>query len=144
MASGDISMSLSGLKLAEIAKLVEAGEANPVQKVGAFNGFSLTFDDDKLMDAIFALSALQTGGSPEDLRQSVPAMMNMAGLQLAMLNPRFTDYIQALGGFIKNGGTLKIEAKPAQPMPIEALMESVENEPQTLPDTLNLTVTTTK
>ena len=56
-------------------------------------------------------------------------MMNMAGLQLAMLNPRFTDYIQALGGFIKNGGTLKVEAKPAQPVPLDTLMATVKSEP---------------
>ena len=142
----DFSMSaeLSGLKLNEIAAAMENGDENAFLTLGRFNGFSLELADESLLDVLFAFSALQMGGTGDDLRQSVPAMIRLGGLQAAQLNPRISDYIDALAEFVGKGGALKIEAAPQDPVGFAGLQEAGATAPQTLPDVLELTITHTE
>lgn len=139
---GDMSMSfaLSKLKLEDIGQANEDGEENAVGEIGAFKGFNLKLVDEKALDALFDLSALQMGGSGADLRQSAPAMIRLSGAQFAQLNPRFSDYVSAVADFVGEGGTLEIAANPAEPVSFADLKADTLN-PMAMPDVLGLTVT---
>jgi hypothetical protein len=138
-----MGLGLSGLKLDDAAEAMENGEDNPLAVLGAFDNFSMKLEDKKALDAIFDLSALQMGGSGEDLRQSAPAMIRLSGMQLAQFNPRVSGYVEAVANFVAKGGTLEISANPAEPVSF-ADLESGGVTPQTLPDVLDLKVTHTK
>ncbi len=141
LADFSMTMDFSGLKLSEIAKAKDNGEDKPVAAHGKFNGFSMKVTDEKALDAIFAIAALQMGGTGADLRQSAPAMIRLGGAQAAMMNPRISDYVTALADFIAKGGTLEIKAQPADPVAFSALESTGTTAPQTLPDVLELEVT---
>ncbi|GJL95510.1 MAG: hypothetical protein DHS20C05_19150 [Hyphococcus sp.] len=138
----DIAMGfgLGGLKLDDIAAAQENGADNVVAALGTLNGLSLTLADEKALDAIFALSALQMGGSGEDLRASASGMIRLAGAQGAMMNPKIAAYVDAVADFVARGGTLEIVADPADPVAFSALQSGAVS-PATLPDVLGLTVT---
>ncbi len=142
-ANFSMGLGLSGLKLDEASEAMANGENNPLAALAAFNNFSLKLEDKKALDAIFDLSALQMGGSGEDLRQSAPAMIRLSGMQVAQLNPRISDYVEAVANFVAKGGTLEVSANPTEPVSFSEL-ESGDVTPQTLPDMLDLKVTHTE
>ena len=136
-----MDLGLSELKLNEMAAAKAAGEENPFGAVGAFRNFSLKLEDEKALDAIFAIAALQMGGTGEDLRQSAPAMIRLSGAQAAQMNPKFSEYVNAVADFVAKGGTLEISAAPAEPVAFATLQETGATAPQTIPDVLGLQVT---
>ena len=135
----DFSMNadFSDLKLADMAAAKENGAETPFIEIGKFNGFSMKVADEKALDAIFAVAALQMGGTGEDLRLSAPAMIRLSGAQAAQMNPKFSDYLDALANFIGKGGSLEIKAAPKEPVAFSAFANAG---PQALPDTLGLEV----
>ncbi len=139
---GDFSMgfALGGLKLKDIGEAKADGEENAAASLTTFKNFNLKIVDQKALDAIFDLAALQMGGTGDDLRQSAPAMIRLSGAQFAQMNPRFTDYVNAVANFVAEGGTLEINAEPEEPVGLADLQAGAIN-PMALPDTLNLTVT---
>lgn len=141
VASFSASGAFSNLKLDEIATAMEEGDDDAVLSKGAFRNFSLKIEDEKALDAIFALAALQMGGTGEDLRMSAPAMIRLSGGQLAQMNPVMSDYVNALADFVAKGGSLEIAAKPAEPVPFMSLQAAGATAPQTVPDVIGLTVT---
>jgi len=138
----DLAMTadFGGFKLDDIAK-AQTGDVEAISALGSFKGFSLTVADEKLLDAIFAIAALQMGGSASDLRQSAPAIIRLSGAQMGQLNPRISGYVNALADFIAKGGTLAIKAQPEEPVTFSALQAVGQTAPQTLPDVLELEVT---
>ncbi len=141
LADFSLALGFSGLKLNEMAAAQESGDGDVIMSHGAFNNFSLKVADEKALDAIFALSALQMGGTGEDLRFSAPAMIRLSGAQAAQMNGRISGYANALAEFVAKGGTLEINAKPAKPVAFTALQTAGATAPQTLPDVLELEVT---
>lgn len=141
LADFSMNAAFSGLKLNDLAAAQADGEENILLSNGSFDSFSLTLEDENALDAIFALSALQMGGTGEDLRQSAPAMMRLAGVQAAQFNPRISDYINAAAEFIGKGGALDIMASPAAPVSFVSLQSTGVTAPQTLPDVLDLKIT---
>ena len=139
-ADFSLGLALSGLKLKDIADAEEDGEINPVATLGKFNSFTMSLTDEKALDALFALSALQMGGTGEDLRLSAPAMIRLSGAQFSQMNPRLNGYINAVADFVGSGGTLEISATPAEPVPFSAL-QGAGAAPQDLPDVIDLQVT---
>lgn len=144
LADFKTDLSLAGLELEKVNALLEAEDANPIVKAGAFKGFGLTLVDKTLLDAIFDMSALEMGGSGADLRQSTPAIIRLSGMQAASLNPRIADYVEAVANFIAMGGTIEIAARPKAPVPLAAIEATGESGPEVLPDLLDLKVTHTK
>jgi hypothetical protein len=138
----DMSMrfSLAGANLKEIAAAQEAGSENPFAENAKLKSLSLKVDDEKGLDAIFALAALQMGGTGDDLRQSAPALIRLSGAQVAQMNPRFPDYVDAFADFVAKGGSLEIAASPEEPFGAASLSDG-SVAPQALPDVLDLTVT---
>jgi hypothetical protein len=141
VADVSAKVGFSNLKLADMAAAMESGETEAVLNQGALKGFSLEVKDEKALDAIFALAALQMGGTGEDLRMSVPAMIRLSGAQAAQMNPRIAGYVDALANFVSKGGSLAIAAAPAEPVAFTALQATTATAPQTFPDVINLTVT---
>jgi hypothetical protein len=139
----DLSFDLgfSELKLNEMAAAKAAGEEKPFTAVGSFRNLSLTLEDEKALDAIFAIAALQMGGTGEDLRQSAPAMIRLSGAQAAQMNPKFSEYVNAVANFVAKGGSLEVSANPAEPVAFATLQETGALAPQTIPDVLGLQVT---
>ncbi|NNE40270.1 MAG: hypothetical protein HKN14_05050 [Marinicaulis sp.] len=136
-----MNLSLADLKLEEIA--AERDEDAESPKFGALKNFSLELKDEKALDTLFAISALQMGGTGDDLRQSAPAMIRLSGAQFAQMNPAFSSYVNAVADFVAKGGSLKISAQPEDPLAFSALQNGEVN-PMTLPQTLNLEVTHAK
>ena len=135
-----LGLDLSGLKLKDLKKAHESGDKDLFASLGAFNDFSMTLKDEKALDAVFAIAALQMGGgTAEDLRQSAPAMIRLSGMQIAQMSPRLSDYVDAIADFVGKGGTLEISASPKDPVAFSAL-QGAGLAPQDLPETLNLTV----
>ncbi|WP_411817048.1 hypothetical protein [Hyphococcus sp. DH-69] len=135
------NISFADLKLEELARAAEEGETNFVREQGAFKGFTLNVKDEKALDAIFDIAALQMGGSGEDLRVSAPGLIRLSGAQAAQMNPRISSYIDAVANFVGKGGALEISAVPAEPVPFTTLQSTGVTAPQTIPDVLDLTVT---
>lgn len=136
-----LNLDLSGFEIAKIADAIEAGDDAAVADTASFKDFSMTLADEKLLEAIFDITAIQTGGSGADLRQSVPAMIRLSGAQAGELGPRFPAYVDAIANFVASGGTLKISAEPPKPVSIQSIATTGETAPQTLPDLLNLEIT---
>ncbi len=140
LADFAMELEFSGLKLKDIEKAKDNGDDNPIEVLGKLNNFKLTLADDKALDAIFAIAALQMGGSAKDLRQSAPMMIRLSGASMTQVNPRVSDYVDAVAGFVSKGGTLEIQAAPKEPVALSVL-KGAGTSPQTLPDVINLTVT---
>ncbi|PQA87943.1 hypothetical protein [Hyphococcus luteus] len=140
-ANFDLGLGFGDFKLADIAAAMEDGDDEAILTQGAFKNFSMKLEDEKALDAVFALAALQMGGTGEDLRASVPAMIRLSGAQVAQMNERVTDYVNALADFVAEGGSLEVAATPAEPVPFATLQTAGATAPQTLPDVIDLTVT---
>ncbi len=140
-ANFDFDLGFGDLKLAEIASAMDDGDSDAILNKGAFRKFSLKLEDERALDAIFSLVALQMGGTGEDLRASVPAMIRLSGAQAAQMNPRISDYVNAVADFVAKGGELEIAATPAEPVPFATLQATGITAPQTIPDVLDLQVT---
>ena len=137
LADFSTKLALEDLKLEDMGKAKEDGGDDASS--GALKSFSIAIKDEKALDAIFALSALQMGGTAEELRQSAPAMIRLSGLQAAQINPRMTGYIDAIADFVAKGGTLEITATPAEPVSFYSLRGNAVA-PGELPNILDLNV----
>ncbi len=137
-----LGFDLGGLQIEKLAAMIEAGEENPVGALGLFERFNLTLEDEKMLDVIFDIAALQMGGGTgADVRQSAPAMVRLSSAQAASINPKFGDYANAFAAFLEEGGTLEVNAAPSEPVALAAIAEAGEAGPGALPDVINLTVT---
>ncbi len=139
-----MAFGLEGLKLDDIAAAQTENNAESIAAAVAFRNLSLKIEDEQALDVLFALSALQMGGTAEDLRQSAPAMIRLSGAQAAQMNPRIADYVDAVADFVAEGGTLEISADPEEPVLMMTLQQTMQTAPQSLPDVINLTVTRSK
>ena len=88
----------------------------------------------------FAVVRSSTGLVPMVGGSGFVSMIRLSGAQVAQMNARFTDYVNALADFVADGGAIEIRAEPEEPLALTAL-QNANGAPQTLPDVLNLTVT---
>lgn len=143
-ADFDLDVSLDGLELAKIEAGRAAGAAQPVADLARLKSFSLVIKDEQLLDAFYALSALQTGGTAKDMRSATPAMMRFGKLELERDNPRIAGFVDAVAEFLEDGGTLEIRAAPETPVPLEALAAAAAGGPDAMAAAINLAVTRKK
>jgi hypothetical protein len=131
---------------AELATLHAAGIAEDEAAFTniAINDFTLRIEDDKLLDVIFGVAALQMGQDAEQLRASAPLFISMGSAQFAQMNPAIPGYLEAVSGWITNGGTLEVKMSPENPVSFGSIAAAASVTPQTLPDVLSLTVTHTE
>ena len=103
------------------------------------NNFRLAITDRSLTQRILDFQAAQMGSTGDQLAASVPMFigMGMAGLQM----PDLTDMVtRAVGDFVKEKGTLSVEAKPEQPISVGSLIAAGQSNPKQIPEMLNLQV----
>jgi hypothetical protein len=143
-ADFDFDLAVEGLELAKIEAGRAAGAAQPVADLARLRSFSVVIKDEELLDAFYALSALQTGGTAKDMRAATPAMMRFGKLELQRDNPRMAGYVDALADFLEDGGTLEISAAPETPVPFNALGAAASGGPDAMAAAINLTVTRKK
>ncbi len=126
---------------------IAAGK-EPMQAYGAImpnlsqvklEGFTLAIIDDSLTGKLLDFQASQMGTTGEQLALGAPMMI---GLGMGGLNmPAFTDMVtKAVGNFLKNKGSLTVEAKPPEPVSIMQLVLSGQADPTKIPDMLNLQI----
>ncbi len=144
LADTTLSVELAGLELEKINAAMAAGEKDAVVTQGQFKGFGLKVADDNLLDALFELAAIESGQTAADMRAQAPAMVRLSGAQLAAMNPRFGEYVDAIANFLAEGGTLEIKTNPPAPVPFMTIMMTGQTAPEALPDVLGLSVTHTK
>lgn len=122
----------------------------------AFSGLTITADDDGLLEALFATTiavansdlmadnpqaGMIANQTPEGLRQMAAGLMRAGATQVATQFPPAVDYINAVAGFIADGGVLTISAQPTEPLGIMQFQTFGDLGPQEMVDTLGLTVT---
>lgn len=135
-----MGLSVGGFKIDAIASAIETDDPTALSEAAVFYSFSVALKDEKFLDAAFDIAALQMGGTGDDLRQSVPAMIRLSGAQLGEFNPRVPGYVEAVAAFVADGGSLEISARPDEPASLLAIAAASQTAPQTLPDLLNLEV----
>lgn len=135
-ADSDLDFALDGLELDKIAAARAEGAARPPPgDLARLKSFLLIIDDDAMLDAFFALTALESGGSAEDLRKTAPAFIRLASGEALQASSGLGEVVAALADFIEEGGVLTIGAKAATPLPLGALASP------SAADALNLTAT---
>lgn len=139
-----IDFALEGLELKKVAAAHDAGAANPVEELARLKSFTAIVSDETMLDAFYALSALETGGEAKDMRAATPAMMRLAKLELKQKSPKLASYIDAVATFLEDGGTLEVKASPETPVPLSAIGASAAGGPDAMAEAINLTVTRSK
>lgn len=89
------------------------------------HNFSLSIDDDSLVDRMFTLAASQSGEDPQQLRNQTVMMMGMAPMMAAQSGVDSALLAEAVGAateFIKEPGTLTISLDPGSPLNIGELV----------------------
>ncbi|WP_295811878.1 hypothetical protein, partial [uncultured Nitratireductor sp.] len=139
---GDVDMNfgLSGAPLPQLYQAVTT--ENPMMLMGmAVDGLSIRIRDREMVDTAVEIAALQTGQDAGELRDSLPAMLELGSAQAAAVIPEINDYVAALSAFVSDGGTLEIAMTPDEPVPLMTLMLLSQTSPQMIPSTLALRVT---
>ena len=83
--------------------------------------FSLTIDDNSLVDRLFTLAASQSGEDPQQLRNQAIMGMGMAPMMAAQSGvdaELVSEAVSALTDFIKEPGTLTFSVSPESPLVI--------------------------
>lgn len=140
----DFDAAFEGLELQKIDAARGAGGASPAFDLAKLKSFSVVLVDEKMLDGFYALAALESGGSAEDMRAAAPAMLRLGKLELQRENPRMGGYVEAVARFLEEGGTLTIKAAPDAPVPLAAIATAGAGGPDAIAETLNLTVTQKK
>lgn len=140
----NIDAAFEGLDLARMETARAADERNPVGELARLKRFSFILDDDEMLDAFYALSALQTGGEAKDIRAATPALMRLTQLELKRSNPRIASYVDALADFLEDGGTLEVKAEPETSVPLSAIGAAAAGGPDAMAAAVNLSVTQRK
>ena len=130
-----LSIDVSDVTLNALAAAAKIESDTPV---GALKNFNLAVKDEALLDTIFEISALQTGGNAATLRNAAPAMLRLSALELATYGPEYPRYVNAVADFISEGGLLTISAEPEEPLAFTAL-QSIDD-PTAFPKILSLQI----
>lgn len=140
-ADFNFSFDLAGLQIDKIEMAMKEGDDAAIASTAAFKGLHVRLADEKMLDAIYDLAALQMGGTGADLRQSTPAMVRLSGAQAAQISPRIADYVEAVATFLGEGGVIEIAARPKEPVPFAQIAAAGAAGPQAVPDLLDLKIT---
>ncbi|NBN77926.1 hypothetical protein GWI72_06545 [Microvirga tunisiensis] len=144
MGSLALAFKIGGLT-ADVVKKLEAAKDNSEESMALLQGLSvsslrLRFENASLVDRVLDQQAKAAGTDRAAFVTQLKAGMPM---MLALLqNPDFqTSVSTALSSFLDKPGSLTVEAKPAQPVPVAQIMGTAMLAPQTLPQVLGVAVT---
>lgn len=105
-----------------------------------FHSARIHFSDDTLTGKVLEFAAQQQGGRARDVANQAKAMVPFMMMQIGdqQLTAQATTAVSA---FLDNPGNLVVSAKPPAPVPFALLMAGAMGAPQTLPQTLGVTIT---
>ena len=152
----DLSMSyaITGYT-AEIAQKIQkaqmkmGADGDPMQAFAAimpdlanvkFEELKINLTDRSLTGKLLDFQGQQMGTTGDQLAAGAPMMigLGMGGLQM----PKLTEMVtEAVGKFLKDKGTLSIEATPTAPVPIMNMIVAGQSDPKAIPDLINLKIT---
>jgi hypothetical protein len=131
-----LDFQLAGLQRSAFVKLDQLADA--IMRM-VFTGGQLTVQDDSLVNRIIDMLAKQQGKTSADLRKeftgALPFMLMM--LRNPGFQAKLTPVIQA---FIQNPGKLVFTAKPKNPVPVTAIISTLEKTPEKAIDLLAVDV----
>ena len=99
LADFKLATELSELKLSGIDDSDFEGSFQTFFQQAKLGAFEMTINDENLLNAAYGLSALSTGRSAEEARKSLPALVRVLGMQASLLNPKVSDYVNAVASF---------------------------------------------
>lgn len=135
------SLAISG----EIGNVPTSGSVDSEQAMEVLAGLSLqslslTYMDNSLASRILDSAAQMQGVDRDQYVNQLAAALPF--FLAALRNPDFqTKVADAIGAFLKNPQSLKIELKPEAPVSGAEIMGLVGTAPQALPDRLNASIT---
>lgn len=105
-----------------------------------FHSADIAFTDDSLTNKVVEFVAGMQGMKPSDITNQAKAVLPFVLAELK--NPEFSTAVtQAVSKFLDNPGTLRVSAKPAEPVPFAMIMAGAMSAPQSLLGTLSVGVT---
>ena len=153
MFNMDFTYRIEGYTLDVIRKLNEASISietgtPPMEAYGAImpelsglklSNLKMALTDKSLTGRALDFQARQMGTTGDQLAQGAPMMIGMGLANLQM--PELTEMVtKAVGDFLRDKGTLTVEAKPAEPVGLVNLFMAGTAEPKRVPELLNLQV----
>lgn len=140
LADFDLDVALEGLELAKIEAARAAGGRQPALELARLKSFSAIVEDEQLLDAFYALSAIETGETDREIRAATPALLRVAKVGFERESPRIASYIEAVADFLEDGGALEVRAQPETPVPLNAIAAAAQGGPDAIAEAVNLTV----
>lgn len=144
MGTWAMALKIGGLT-GDVVTQLEAAKDNSEQSLALLQGLtvntvSVRFDNNSLVERVLDQQAKGAGtdraGFVTQLKAGLPMMLSL------LQNPEFqTSVSSALSSFLDKPGSLKLEAKPGQPVPVAQIMGTAMLAPQTLPQVLGVAIT---
>ena len=144
MGTWAMALKIGGLT-GDVVTQLEAAKDNSEQSLALLQGLtvntvSVRFDNNSLVERVLDQQAKGAGtdraGFVTQLKAGLPMMLSL------LQNPEFqTSVGAALSSFLDKPGSLKLEAKPGQPVPVAQIMGTAMLAPQTLPQVLGVAIT---
>ena len=92
-----------------------------VLKEIAVNGAELSVTDYSLIERVLAWGAVETGETPENLRQLAVTMMRAAAAGARSETPVTANFVETIASFVEVGGRIDVAAAPQAPVTFEQL-----------------------
>ncbi len=140
-ADFNFNLAIDGLNLKTIHAAQQAGDDQALMKLARLESLAIVLDDETMLDAFYELSAIQAGGSPEDVRAATPSLLRFTALELGRNSPKLKSYIEAIADFLEDGGRLEIRAKPETPVSLTEIQSVAGQGPDAAANLIALTVT---
>ncbi|MEM8772068.1 MAG: hypothetical protein AAGD92_10505 [Pseudomonadota bacterium] len=140
LASFDVFTAGGGPSLTRWNAIAD-GAASPsaISEEVLLKSLTATLRNSGALEKAFAFAETQTAASAEDLRQSVPALMQLYFSQFAQSSPRLFGFAGPLSAFLSEGGTLQLKASPDKPVSLKAL-EEMGRDPYAAAELLDLSL----
>ena len=132
----EISGVFSGMPL---SKLQEPGGVDEILSSALVNTLHVRFDNAGGMEAFMAIQANMMGVAPEDAAYGLAiAFQLFLQVDLPDLDPQIGVTV---GNFLRDPRNISIDAVPAEPVPLLAIIPLITGNPNALPTLLSMTVT---
>jgi hypothetical protein len=123
---------------ANIVNIGPAGAAGP--ELPGFSKAVLRYQDGSLIDRLLSAGGKRTPEQLSQMRQGFATNM-LRNLGPLATDPKLADSVKAITDFAKTPKNLTVTLAPSAPVPLTALKDLAAQGPQTLIDTLGLSVT---
>lgn len=140
MGSLSLALELGGFTPEVMTQLQSGGEPNEeLLNQLTLKSISFTFNDASLTGRVLDMQGQAQGVSGAEFAEQISAMLPLLLGQLQ--NPAFqTEVANAVGTFLREPGSLTVDAAPGEPVAFMALAGMAMMAPQTLPEMLGIRI----